>query len=129
MDVYNKLLVTYREFVKGDSDECPTHDGPLEEETESIVSHLVKLNELRLLTFDSQPGRSEVSSYGETESQRAYLEYYIETELWAKIELQLLTTDLVYFNQPASDKSELVKSVPVSFVEYEGGRYRFAYLL
>lgn len=57
---WEEIIDFYRKFLSGEIEDCPTHSGPLEEESEVIKQQLLNINKLKVLTVDSQPGLSEL---------------------------------------------------------------------
>ena len=51
-----EIIAYYRRFLSGELDQCPTHGGPLEDESKVIGEQLLEVNRLGVLTVDSQPG-------------------------------------------------------------------------
>lgn len=51
---YDAALKHYIAFLKGNCD-SPTHEGPVEHETNCILDSLIKINQMGFLTLDSQP--------------------------------------------------------------------------
>jgi hypothetical protein len=115
---FEEILAHYRKFLKGKMTSCPTHDGPLEDESKPILSELLKMNKY-VLTVDSQPGLEEVSTLDGTYKQRAYVDCFMSKKKYKQV-TQLLTanTDLLIFGErytkPSTNPPKA--SIPVSIV-------------
>lgn len=102
------ILDYYNDYLSGKLEGCPTHDGPLEQETMRILPDLLRLNRLGILSVDSQPGLKEQFPGGEL-YQRAYLDCYMPLEIYSKLETALMGTNFCFYGQkyssPEDDKS------------------------
>lgn len=95
---FKDILTHYRKFLKGKIDGCPTHDGPLEEESMLILPELLKINK-SVLTVDSQPGLIE-DTREETCKQRAYVDCFMSKKQYTKLsQLLMANTDLMVFGR------------------------------
>ena len=52
---FTALLELNKEFLQGEISSSPYHDGPIKEETHSLVPSLLKLHERQIFTWCSQP--------------------------------------------------------------------------
>lgn len=61
---WKEIIDFYQKFLSGKIESCPTHGGPLEEESQVIKAQLLAINRLSVLTIDSQPGLLKANGSG-----------------------------------------------------------------
>lgn len=120
---FAEILAYYRKFLSGEIRSCPTHCGPLEEESSQILWELLMINKLGILTIDSQPGSTMKLDAEEpddstctTISQRAYLDCYMSYELAMKLVRLLRGSRFLIFAQKYTEPSndEPITTIPVT---------------
>ncbi len=79
-NTYDKIRNYYLSYLKDEVNSCPTHAGPVEEETQCILPQLITLTKMEFITIDSQPTLSAEENFGD--AQYAYLNTFIPRELW-----------------------------------------------
>lgn len=136
-DSFADIIAHYRKFLTGEIQSCPTHLGPLNEESAVILPQLLVLNKHNILTVDSQPGSSEFigdatitdSYFGEVKVkkleviQRAYVDCYMSRSLYEDFLSEELTmTEFMIFAEPYRAPSlDPTVSVPVTVSKYMYG--------
>ncbi len=80
------------DFLEGKLQETPSHMGPPDSESASLIPMLVRMNRSGFMTTSSQPGLIAVP---EGSAQRAYVEGFCNEETAYKIQTALLYEELV----------------------------------
>lgn len=114
----NELRALTISFLHGEIEATPVHLGPLAAETTPIIGKLAAMNELGILTMDSQPGRESDPS----NRQRAYVECLCSEALADRLEERLRDSGLVVMSY--SPGASAYASIPVN-VE-DGRPFTFA---
>lgn len=94
---FEDILNHYHKFLGGEIDSCPTHDGPLDEESSKILPELLRINKCGVLTVDSQPGLVEIQNDNCQIQQLAYLDCYMHQSKYEHLVKELDGKDIVMF--------------------------------
>jgi hypothetical protein len=73
---YAEVLDLNRRFLRGGLPSCPSHRGPIDEETEPLVPRLVEMHDYGFLTTNSQPSCADTIQGRRMES-RGYVDFLI----------------------------------------------------
>lgn len=136
-DSFIDVIAYYRKFISGEIQSCPTHGGPLDDETIPIVPQLLVLNKHNILTVDSQPGSIDVIGdatitdlhFGEIDVkkleviQRAYVDCYMDRSLCEDLSEELSGTEYIVFEEPyrAPTGETPTVTVPVTISKFMYG--------
>jgi hypothetical protein len=91
IQTYEDILAYYKDLLTGKLTDSP--GGPLDEETIDILPYLLKINSYGVVSVCSQPGLDD-----EVTKQRAFITFYITSELYNNIKSKLDSLVLLDFS-------------------------------
>lgn len=108
-------------FLRGEIGVTPLHGGPIADETEPLVGKLVSINQLGVLTMDSQPGVQKEMSH----RQRAYLDLLCHEFTAEALETNLRDSGLIVtlYSPGASASGSITVTVDDGFPFTFSGRW------
>lgn len=110
---WQDLCDTNIDFLQGKQDETFYHLGPTDEETDSILNELIKLNSNGFFTTDSQPYVNKPDN-----KQISYLQFNLPYEIAHKLLPVLLIDNHIYFSYHSCSSSK-----PIWIDTFTSSRY------